>query len=544
MGRRAASEALAELAFVAELLGEQCPVDIDAKTIGGLAWNVRTVEPEQVARLTGMTPLALAVVDDALNDREPSVLVDLKKLLPAGLFELRRVKGLGPKKVERLWRELGVESLGELEYACRENRLTTLDGFGEKTQATIREQLAVLAKDAGLMRRDHAAALVADLVTSLRAAGARVELAGAWRRGAELVDEVVVVTSIAPSVAVPAKVRVVVVADAGRFGAVNVVATSSAGHLTALRERAAARGLDLDTIAADDDDDVYAQLGLHPTPIEQRESAVLVEVGKAGPRLITRADLRGALHNHTTASDGADDVITMVRAAGARGLEWIGISDHSEAASYAHGLDAKRLRAQREELRAADGTDGVRVLAGIETDILKDGDLDLDEASLSALQVVVASMHQRYGLRGLPMTQRLVRAALHPLVDVIGHPTGRLLLSRAPADFDVSALLQACKRSGCAVELNANPARLDLAEEWLREAKELGVLISIAADAHAAEELDNLDHGIALARRAGLTADDVLNTRSADDVLAWAANRRAQAVRAALPQTFPMTVTT
>ena len=529
MGRRAASEALSELAFAAEILGDACPVEVDVKVVSGLAWNVRSTEVAAVARLVAMTPTLAALVDDALNDREPGLLVQLKKLLPSGLFELRRVKGLGPKKVQRLWKDLGVESLGELEYACRENRLTTLDGFGDKTQATILDQLHALAKDAGLLRRDQAVALVADVVTALRAAGARVELAGSWRRGCELVDEVVVVSSLAPGTAVPARVRVVVAAP-GNFGMAMLIGTGSVSHVEALRVRAVARWIDFDAIAGDDESAIYAALGLWPVAPEQREAGVVfVEVGQARPRLVTRGDLRGALHNHTTASDGADDVLTMVKAAGARGLQWLGISDHSEAASYAHGLDAKRLRAQRDELRAADGVDGVRVLAGIEADIMKDGALDLDDDSLSALQVVVASMHQRYGLRGAPMTERLVRAAMHPLVDVIGHPTGRLLLSRPPADFDVSALLQACKRSGCAVELNANPARLDLAVEWLREAKELGVLVSIAADAHAADELDNLDHGIALARRAGLGIDDVLNTRSADDVLAWVVHRRAQA---------------
>lgn len=537
MGRRAASDALSELAFAAELLGEACPFDVDSKTISGLAWNVRGTDKAQLGLLPGMTPLLFAVVDDALNDRAPVVLADLKRLLPAGLFELRRVKGLGPKKVQKLWRDLGVESLGELEYACRENRLTTIAGFGDKTQAAILEQLAALSREAGLMRRDHAQTLVLDVVEALKDAGARVEVAGALRRGMELVDEVVVVSTIAPTVALPPRVQVVV-ADAARFGTVLVASSSSSEHLAALRARATSKGLVFDDVAAADEAAVYAALGLVAVDAEQRDGSVLIEQGRALPKLITRADLQGALHNHTTASDGVHDVVTMLNAAGARGLKWLGISDHSEAAAYAHGLDARRLKAQADELRAADGTAGVRVLSGIEADIMADGALDLADSALSPLQVVVASMHQRYGLRGAAMTARLVRAARHPLVDIIGHPTGRLLLSRPPADFDVSALLHACELSGCAVELNANPARLDLAEQWLREAKARGVLVSIAADAHAADELDNLDHGIALARRAGLTADDVLNTRSADDVLAWVAHRRAHA------QTATTTTTT
>lgn len=531
MGRRAASEALSALGFAAELLGDACPVAVDVKAVTALAWSIRSVEGglAGAAHLPGMTPLVTAVVDDALADREPAVLRELQTLLPPGVLALRRVKGLGPKKAQRVWRELGVESLGELEYACRENRLVTLDGFGDKTQASILAQLQALAAEEGLMRRDQAQALAAPVVAALAGAGARVVVCGALRRGCELVDEVVLLSSLAPAAPPPARVRVVV-ADVAHFGVALLRATGSVEHVALLQARADARGIDFNTIAGDDEDAVYAALGLLPVAPEQREATnVLVEVGKARPKLVSRKDLRGALHNHTTASDGADDVVTMLKAAAAHCLSWLGISDHSVAAAYAHGLDAKRLRAQRDELQAANGTAGVTVLAGVESDILANGDLDLDDSALAPLDVVVASMHQRFGLRGEAMTARLVRAAMHPLVDVIGHPTGRLLLSRAPAEFDVSALLAACAASGCAVELNANPARLDLAEVWLREAKERGVLVSIAADAHAADELSNLEHGVALARRAGLTADDVLNTRSADDIRAFVAQRRTRA---------------
>ena len=553
MGRRAASEALAELAFAAELLGDACPWPIDAKATAGLVWGVRQAESAStadIARLPGMTPLVAAVVDDALADRPSPVMEQLKALLPAGLFELRKVKGLGPKKVQRLWRELGIESLGELEYACRENRLVTLDGFGEKTQTAALEAVAALASEAGLMRRDSVLLIASGIIESLRQAGEftatgcahvgelstrssagaaeMVEIAGAFRRGSELVDEVVLVATKAPSQPLPPRVRVVVTSSSA-FGRALLVATGSEAHVAALRARATARGTPFETIDSDDEDGVYAALGLLPTPPELREHGTLIEVGQAAPRLVRLTDLQGALHNHTTASDGADDLVTMARAAKAHGLAWLGISDHSVAASYAHGLDATRLKAQRAELAAAQG-EGVRLLSGIESDIMKGGDLDLDDDALGACDVVVASMHQRYGLRGEAQTARLVRAALHPLVDVVGHPTGRLLLSRTPADFDIAALIEACARSGTAVELNANPARLDFGEPWLRLAKERGVLVSIAADAHAAEELGNLVHGIAVARRAGLGPDDILNTRRADDVVAWVKARRANAV--------------
>lgn len=535
MGRRGASDALTEMAFAAELLGDACPFAIDAAATSALAWNVRSAEaatPAAMAHLPGMTPLLLSVVDDALAERESPTLSRLKTMLPAGLFELRRVKGLGPKKVKRLWQELGIESLGELEYACRENRLVTLDGFGAKTQATVLQQLQTLVDEAGLMRRDTAAALVAELRTTLEGLGGRVVVAGALRRGAELVDRVVVVTTAPISaLALPPRVDLVW-SRPGRFGVDVIVATGSDAHVAALRARAVARGVDFDGIDADDEDAVYAALGLLPTPPELREQGTLIEVGQAAPRLVRRGDLQGALHNHTTASDGADDLATMAKAAAAHGLRWLGISDHSVAAAYAHGLDGPRLATQRQEI-AALAVDGVALLSGVESDILRDGALDLDDDVLAAGDVVVASMHQRFGLSGAAMTARLVRAAGHPLVDVVGHPTGRLLLSRSPADFDVLALLDACAASGAAVELNANPARLDFGERWLREAKARGVLVSIAADAHAAEELGNLEHGIAVARRAGLGPDDVLNTMSIDALRGWLTARRAKARGAA-----------
>lgn len=536
MGRRDASEALSELAFAAELLGDASPLAIDPAAVSALAWSVRSAESATtaaMAHLPGMTPLLLAVVDDALAGRPSPTVQSLTSLLPPGLFALRRLKGLGPKKVKRLWQMLGIESVGELEYACRENRLVTLDGFGEKTQSDLRRQLAALADETGLMRRDTALAHAQAWMEAARAQGHRVEVAGAWRRGAELVEGVVVVVSSSSSsaaIVAPDSPRVtVVVSSPGRFGVDLIVATGSEVHVAALRARAAERGLDFDGLLGDEEPDVYGQLGLMPTAPELREEGTLVEVGRAAPRLLRRSDLRGALHNHTTASDGADDLATMARAAASEGLSWLGISDHSVFATYAHGLDGPRLAAQRAEIAALD-RDDVVVLSGVESDILRDGGLDLDDDVLAAGDVVIASMHQRFSLGTDAMTARLIRAASHPLVDVLGHPTGRLLLSRPPADFDVVAVLDACANNATAVELNANPARLDFGVAWLREAKARGVLVSIAADAHAASELAHLEHGLAVARRAGLGPDDVVNAWSTDELRAWLHTRRRRAM--------------
>ncbi len=532
MGRRAVADALNELAFCAELLQD---ARVDPKGATGLAWALRSLEVDgrdllqALLPLPEMTPRLAAVVDDALAERASPFVHELKRQLPAGLFQLRRLKGLGPKKIQRLWTELGIESLGELEYACKENRLTSLEGFGDKTQRALLEQLARAQGEAELLRRDQAEDLVSSFLKLCVSKGLRAELAGDHRRGCELVGDVVVVTEAAAPADLDPRVRFVASVTPEMFGCALLLATGGEAHIAALKAHAQKRSLELDQIAARTEADVYERLGLWPAAPEQREGSVVVEKSSGRPRLLQRGDVRGALHNHTTASDGVNTLVEMAAAAGAWGLQWMGISDHSQSAGYAHGLDAGRLRAQRADVDAVNAAllpQRVHVFSGVESDILKDGALDYDDQDLLDLDVVVASMHQRFGMKGLALTQRLIRAAEHRAVDVVGHPTGRLLLSRAAADFDVSALLEACQRSGCAVELNANPARLDLAERWLREAKERGVLVSIAADAHAVDEFENLHHGLALARRAGLGADDVLNSRSVAELQAWVKARR------------------
>lgn len=511
----------------------------------------------------GVGKSVLEVVDRVARGAPVEQLEAYERDIPSGLLDVMMVPGLGPKKVRALWQELGITSIPELAYAVHENRLVDLKGFGKKSQDKIKDALAASKGRAGKLRMDEALAAADALARAfLQADGVdRVAVVGDARRRTEIVDRLSFVVrgplaalgAIGEGFDAPTSepleglpgvvggvggvvVEAALVEDAAAFGAAVVVRTGSDAHVDALRARAASRGLTLEAtglfrggerIATPGEDDVYAALGLSPTAPERREDGVpLVEQGKARPKLIKREDLRGALHNHTSASDGSATLEEMRAAAVARGLSYLGVSDHSKSSFYASGLPEQALLAQGARIEAlnADGSP-CRLLRGVESDILGDGSLDYGDDVLAKLDFVIASVHGRLGQKRDEMTARVVAAASHPATTVVGHPTGRLLLGRPPADFDVDALLDACAKSGCAVELNAHPSRLDLGAEHLRRAKERGVLVSIAADAHAPDGLDDLEYGVFVARRAGLTAEDVVNTRSVDELLAWARDK-------------------
>lgn len=551
---------LNRIAFGSTLMGRK-----SGRVFAGAARTLSKVEGDlreahaagKLAAIRGIGPAIIAVVDDVLAGRTPDRLAEIEREVPEGLFALQRVPGLGAKRIATLWQELGITSLAELEYACTENRLVELEGFGDKMQTKILTALDKMLEDQGRLRRDQVGAILSALLPRIEAIDGvqSVEVVGDYKRGAELSDGIELL-ALAPGLtadrlaaaldATPeaegarltsdgADIRIWLHNRTTGLGGARVVRTGSAEHLQALEGIALEDGLDWVGILdeASTEDEVYAAFGLHTPPAERRELGVPF-VPRSQPRpspLIRMEDLRGALHNHTTASDGVDSLQTMRAAAGALGLTYLGISEHSETASYAGGLTARDLLQQRDAIHAMNAEDptGCELLAGIESDILADGALDYAADLLQQLDFVIASVHARHGQGGEAMTQRMTRAASDPMTDVIGHPTGRLLLGRPPTELDVAALIEACAASGCAIELNASPHRLDLEARYLAMAKEAGVLVSIAADAHSARALGNLEYGIAVARRAGLTPEDVLNTRSVSELRSWVQQRRARA---------------
>ncbi len=512
----------------------------------------------ELAELKGIGKGILAIVDQVLAGDPVPKLEELRAQIPDGLFAARKLKGLGAKRLRRLWLELDVTSIGELEYACNENRLVELDGFGAGTQAQVLDAIAALRAQSASLRLDHADALAARWIESLlqRPEVERVEVTGALRRRTETVPavELLVVSEginalILGGVARrkdgitwadihtdDAAVSVALCPDAELWGAWQVLCTGSPAHVAMLQQRLPEDDDALDAeglvvrgapVPCWEEAEVYRELGLMPTAPERREAGgPVVQIGAARPPLVRRADLRGALHNHTTSSDGIHSLEAMRSAATALGLEYLGISEHSQSAGYAGGLAPSTLLAQVAEIAGLDPDGGCAVLSGIESDILRDGDLDYEDAILAELDVVVASVHTRHRLDRDAATARMVRAARDPRVHVIGHPTGRLLLGRPPTDFDVLAMLDAAAEGGCAMELNGNPQRLDLSVEHLQACRERGVLVSIAADAHSTQALTHLDYGVDQARRAGLTPEDVLNCKPLGDLRQWLSRPR------------------
>jgi DNA polymerase (family 10) len=546
--RRAASNVLSRMAFALEVLEGPTP---RARTYGAAARTVFQLDGDlaemrasgALDRVRGLGPSCLAVIDDVIAGREPQELAELEAKIPAGLFAIRKIKGLGPAKIRALYEGLGITTLGELEHACRENRLVTLPGFGEKTQSNVLAAVQAERRHDGMHLRDAALEMAREAIGKLGAV--RHALAGDLATGEELVSSIAIVveadaTAREELTLGEGVVAIVHRATADRFGVVLVRETSDAAHFAALKARAAERGMTLDadrlardgeTLAIATDAALYATLELLFVSAEaRRDGTTLMRIGEPRRELVARGDLRGALHNHTLASDGTATLVEMREAAIAAGLSYLGISEHSESADYARGLTRERIATQLAELKTlnAQGS-SCTLLSGIESDILADGSLDYPDDVLAPLEVVIASSHRRFSLDRARSTERMVRAASWPRTDIVGHPTGRLLLARPPLDFDVDAFLTACAQNGCAVELNGSAHRLDFGVRELQMAKERGILVSVAADAHATGEIaEHLDYGTSVARRAGLTPDDVLNTRDLDALRAWLAARRAR----------------
>lgn len=527
-----------------------------ARTIQSTAESFTTLvkEEQDLTQFSGIGKDLAAQIAEVVTTGHHSQLEELKQEVPAGVLDMLRIPGVGPKKVSVFFKKLNLTSLDQLKAAAEAGQLAALKGFGKKTEQSILDNIG-LAAEAGKRvsiaeARTAAEAIVHDLLELQEVRQASV--AGSCRRRRETCGDLdVLATSASAGAAMDClaqhslvdavlmrgdtKMRVRlqsglemdlrVVPDES-YGAALQYFTGSKEHNVVVRQRARELGLkvneygvfrDDDQIAGATEEDVYAAIGLPWIPPELRENRLefkLIEQGGI-PDLVQVSDIQGDLHMHTTASDGAAGIAEMAEAAKARGLKYIAITDHSKRVSMANGLDADRLRQHWADIRRVrEQISGIEILCGIECDILEDATMDLDDDVLAEADWVVAVLH--YGLQQPRerIMKRLLAAIQNPHVDIIGHPTGRLVGKREGADIDMSEMLKAAADHGVMMEINAHFKRLDLDEINAAAAKDLGIPIVISTDAHSVNGFDVLQYGVDQARRAGLTKKDVANTRT------------------------------
>jgi DNA polymerase (family X) len=477
---------------------------------------------------------------------------DLLTEFPATLLDVLRLQGVGPKTVAVLYKELRIKSLDDLAAAAKAGRIRGIKGMGSKKEQLILQAIEERQRFAGRHLLSRATEMAEAIVAYLKeqAPAAEISTVGSVRRGAETSGDLDILASGADSSLADAFTRFPLVervlANGGtkvsvllrggfqsdlrivtpdQRGAALQYFTGSKAHNIALRDRALERGWKLNeyglfdaedrSIAGATEQEVYKALGLAYIEPELRENRgeIAAAADRSLPSLITRADLKGDLHMHTTESDGRESLETMVAAAKARGLEYIAITDHSQSLSMANGLDETRAIAHAERIRRySKSQQGITVLAGIECDILADGSMDLSDDCLASLDIVVASIHSAISQDESEMTARVIKAIEHPSVDIIGHLTARMLLRREGSKVNLEKIVDAARANGVALEINSQPHRLDLCDTHARLARDRGVKLVIDSDAHYVEALDYPRWGVMTARRGWVTKDDVINT--------------------------------
>lgn len=572
MEKRGVADGLEQIASLMELKGENLfrvrTFRTVAKVVGGLPGTLReALDDGSLAATKGVGPASLEVIAELAATGHSILLEELQEQVPPGLVEMLSISGLGVAKIRQIHDTLGIESLPELEAAAADGRLAGLPRFGQKTADNIRKSIAFLRQASAFRLAHHAAEEARALEDALRRVPGvlNATAAGEVRRRCEVVrDIVIVVVAEVPAADIFARLgqlpgvhefagqderhvtlrfvggssAQVIVTPPKNAGAVLVQATGTDSHVRELEARATGMGFTIRGAAlwrgstfvpTPDEAALYAALDLPLIPPELREGDGELEAGAAGrlPALLERQDLRGLLHCHTNYSDGSNSVADLARGVRDAGYDWIGITDHSQSAAYAGGLSPDALRRQAEEIaKVGKELGGFRILHGIEADILVDGRLDYDDDVLASLDFVIGSIHSRFNLGRAEMTARMLAAIDNPHLTVLGHPTGRLLLSRDAYEIDLDAVFEKAGACGVAIEINADPHRLDLDWRVLRRARAQGVTISIGSDAHNLAGLANVDYGVGIARKGWLAADEVLNTRSAEGFLAFGRARR------------------
>lgn len=523
---------------------------------------------EDLTELPGIGKEMASHILELVEWGELSVLEKLGEVVPRSLTDLIRLDGVGPKRAKRLWDELGVTSVDELGKALEADEVAGLEGFGKKSSEKMIRSIQDFRKHQGRFLLSDADALIKPLLLYMEETPGveRVEVAGSYRRRQETVGDIDLLalcdgdtTGVMDRFqAFPGALRVDAAGETkGRlllrsglpvdirilprdsYGAALHYFSGSKEHNVALRTLGVRKGLRINEygvfleggsnsakgeLGGEDEKDVFGAVGLPWISPLLRENRGELEAAQEDrlPDLVSLKDIRGDLQMHSTWSDGGNSVLDMAVACRGRGYEYLSMTDHSQAVTVAGGLDPRRVREQWNEVAdVRKNLDGIHLFRSLEVDILKDGSLDMPDEILADLDLVLVSVHSFMNMSSVEMTHRVIRALEHPEVDILAHPTGRILNRRQPFPMDVDAVLQAASSLNVAVELNAHPSRLDLHDRHVRRAKELGVMVAINTDAHSVQDLDLMSYGVDQAKRGWLEAGDVLNTLSLEDFQAW-----------------------
>lgn len=558
MDKKEVAEILENIGTLLELK-EENPFKIRAyhnaaRALDALSEDLETlVKEKRLQEIKGIGSGLSEKITELVSTGKLKYYEQLKKSFPAGLLDMLNIPSLGPKKAKKLYDELGIKSIGELEYACKENRLLDLEGFGEKSQQKILEGIRFIKKHHEYHLYPEALEAAEAIFEALKKNKKiqRISTAGSLRRRKEIIRDIDFVVSTADpeaivkqftslphieSVQQKGETKASILLTSGVQADLRVVSdnefpyalhhfTGSKEHNIAMRSRAQRMGYKMNEyglfkgnrlIPCKDEEEIFKRLGLSYIPPELREDHGEIQAAEEGklPRLIQPKEIRGVFHVHSTYSDGAATLEENVKEAIALGYDYLGISDHSQSARYAHGVEEERLKKQQKEIDALNEKykGKMTILKGSEVDILPDGSLDYSEKVLKTFDFVIASIHTRFTMSEEEMTRRVIKAIQNRYVTMFGHPTGRLLLSREPYAIDLKEVIEAAKKYGVVIELNANPHRFDLDWRVCKLAKERGVLLSINPDAHHPGSLSDTNYGVGIAQKGWLSPSDIFNT--------------------------------
>jgi DNA polymerase (family 10) len=523
--------------------------------IDRLEGNLYEMSTQQMLDSPGIGKMLAAAVTEIVETGTFEEFEETRTATPVGVIEMFRVKGIGVKKIKQLWQELGIDSIEKLKEACQTNQIATLKGFGEKTQIKILESIAFIEEQRGKLRLNKGIAFAEELLDILKTEFEKIEIVGQVRQNAEIIDKVSFIVQrdeenfndpvnsllekdwqnssmyrwfgYFDTIETPIEIHFV---NAESFVRQKLILSSNERHLAYGEPQPFIHFLTKNKLESEHD--AYEKFGSSFIVPEMREGRNEFDWIKSNSNedLVTYESLKGILHNHSTYSDGKNTLREMAEYCKSLGFEYLGMADHSQTATYAQGLPPAKVLQQQEEITALNNELGpFKIFKGIESDILMDGSLDYSDDILSTFDYVVASVHQTLNMDIMKATERLLKAIANPFTTILGHPTGRLLLAREGYPLDFKTIIDACAEHNVVIEINASPYRLDIDWRWIPYCIEKGVLLSINPDAHNTAGYHDMEYGVKVARKGGLTSKYTLNALNFEEIEKVFAKKRLRA---------------